>query len=94
MTVRLHHITIVLSAAALVAAALFRVWVHQSIIEHGYAISQARREARELNKEHKALEVQFSALRSPERLHRAAKELGLRPMEPGQLHVVQVEVQP
>lgn len=81
-------------ALALLVAALFRVWVHQSIVEHGYAISDARRRARELHEEHKTLEVEYSALRSPDRLERDATGLGLTPMTPEQLHVVQVEIRP
>ncbi|MEM6731027.1 MAG: hypothetical protein AAF658_05700 [Myxococcota bacterium] len=88
------RLVIGMSLAALLAAALFRVWVHQSVIEAGYAISEARSHARSLAKEKKELEVELSALRSPERLQSTADDAGLRPMQPSQLYVVQVEVQP
>lgn len=79
---------------ALLGAALLRVWVHQSVIEHGYAISDERERARTLAKDKKALEVELSTLRSPERLKSEASALGLAPMTPQQLYVVKVEVQP
>lgn len=77
---------------AIVAACLFRVWVHQSIVSSGYSISEARSEARELAKQEKALSVELAAARSPERLKTEAKRHGLAPMSPNQLHVVRVEV--
>ncbi|MEL6545442.1 MAG: hypothetical protein AAFQ82_12500 [Myxococcota bacterium] len=85
---------IALASLALLGAALLRVWVHQSVIEFGYEISEERGRARHLAKERKALEVELSTLRSPERLRQEAKGLGLAPMTPRQLYVVKVEVQP
>ncbi len=79
---------------ALIGAALLRVWVHQSVIEHGYAIADERERARTLAKERKALEVELTTLRSPERLKAEAQVLKLAPMTPQQLYVVKVEVQP
>lgn len=79
------------AALAVVAACLFRVWIHQSVIAAGYAISEARSEARELTKQRKALQVELAALRSPDRLESEATKQGLVPMAPAQLYVVQVE---
>ncbi|MEO1172585.1 MAG: hypothetical protein AAFX94_11135 [Myxococcota bacterium] len=86
-----NRVMLAAGALAVVAACLFRVWIHQSVIAAGYAISQARGEARELTKEKKALEVELTSLRSPDRLKNEAPSLGLVPMAPQQLYVVKVE---
>lgn len=87
----MNRAIIAIGLATLIVAALFRVWVHQSVIQNGYAISEARGQRRDLTKTSKALEVERSALRAPDRLQALARKHGMAAMKPDQLFVVQVE---
>jgi len=66
-------------AAPLVAVGLFHAWTHVQTVRLGYELSDAveRREA--LEERNRALRMERSTLRAPERLERLGEELRLRP---------------
>ena len=74
-----------LIASLPVSATLFRVWVHQDVVEHGYRISEEERRRQRTQEELRQLEVALAAERAPARLARLASELGLVSPRPEQL---------
>jgi cell division protein FtsL len=75
----------VLGAALVVSSLVFLVWVRMAEMQAGYRLYSLQREKVALRQERSKLELELAALRRPERLARAAKDLGLGPAEPGQL---------
>ncbi len=74
-----------LAALLVVGAALFKVWVYHDAIAQGYLLSIEEKRGRELTRRVEALEVEYAAERSPERLVRLAVERGFAPPKPGQV---------
>lgn len=66
-------------------AGLFRVWVYQDAVQSGYELSAEVRRQERLRNELKSFRVELAVLKSPERLHRYAEQLGLRPPGAGQV---------
>ena len=76
-----HLLGLVLSALILVSpvmSGLFRVWVHQDVIRLGYELSVAERERQKLVAEFEQLQIEFATAKSPDRLVKAATELGMK----------------
>lgn len=73
------------AVATPVAAGLFRVWVHQSSVQVGYALSAQHARRNELNELVRQLELELAAERSPARLSRLAEQLGLSRPKPEQV---------
>ncbi|HOX42610.1 MAG TPA: hypothetical protein PK668_03380 [Myxococcota bacterium] len=70
----------------LAAAAALQVRAKLSVVELGYALSQAARENRELLVEARELQVEVATLRSPRRLRKLAMEqMGLLERNPQQI---------
>ena len=69
-----------ITAGVLLAPAtvgIFRVWVHQDVIQLGYQLSVAEKERRQFIAELEELQVEIAAVKSPDRLERMAKNLKL-----------------
>lgn len=66
-------------------AGLFRVWVNQDAVQIGYELSAEVERHRQLEALSEKLEVELAAERSPERLVRLARELGLSAPPPERL---------
>lgn len=67
------------------AAGLFRVWVNQDAVQIGYELSAEAERRRQLGALTEKLEVELAAERSPERLVRLARQLGLSAPPPERL---------
>jgi cell division protein FtsL len=75
----------------IMGAALGHVWVRLQQIQTGYALSQERRQARELAETQKRLRLEAAVLKQPQRIERLARvRLGMTAPAPSQLHVVRV----
>lgn len=61
-----------------VSVGLFRVWVHQDVVQLGYKLSKAEKERRKAFAKFEELQVEHAAAKSPARLHQMAEELQLR----------------
>ena len=72
-------------AAMPVSASLFLVWVHQDAVQMGYTLSEMQGDLRTHRESVRALEVEYAAERSPERLMQMARRLGMRAPEPTQI---------
>jgi hypothetical protein len=78
-----------LLSAPVVAAAILVVWSHLTTVKLGYALSAVSRRHESILAENKALRVEASLLRSPDRLGKLAGLLGLFPMGPAQVLAVE-----
>ena len=64
---------------------LFAARQHFAAIQYGYKNEELRREHQRLEAEQKQLLLEKEAASSPSRLAPAARELGLQPLQPGQV---------
>src|ERR1700730_17222719 len=60
-------------------------WQHFRAIEYGYLIESSKRELHNLREMNRALRLEDSSLRDPERIDVMARRMGLVPPEPGQV---------
>jgi len=75
----------------IMGAALGHVWVRLQQIQTGYALSQERRQARELAETQKRLRLEAAVLKQPQRIERIARvRLGMTAPDPGKMHIVRV----
>jgi hypothetical protein len=77
--------------AVFVGACLFRVWVHHDAVYVGYQLSEQEGRRRELRRVEHQPEVELGAEKSPKRLTKVAKGLGLAPPRPEQLLRIEAE---
>lgn len=66
-------VSVVLGVSVVTASLTFLVSVKTEQVQSGYAIFAAQIRAQELRQEQSALQVELSALKSPDRLHRVAQ---------------------
>jgi cell division protein FtsL len=64
---------------------LFAARQHFAAIQYGYKSEELRREHRRLEAEQKRLLLEKEEASSPSRLEPAAREIGLQPVQPGQI---------
>lgn len=62
-----------------VSAGLFKVWVYQDAVHHGYQLSESEQKLAKLRNNLKQLEIEFAAERSPAHLLQLARTLNLLP---------------
>ena len=74
-----------MAVCAPLGAGLVRVWVNQDVVQIGYELSAEAERRRKLEALSEQLEVELAAERSPERLVRLARELGLSAPPPERL---------
>jgi cell division protein FtsL len=69
---------------------LFYIWLQVKVVGLGYEISKAQKQKKELVEINKQLRIQWSSLKSPDRIERIAlNQLGLRPPDRGQIEMLQ-----
>ncbi|OGQ91579.1 MAG: hypothetical protein A2289_22445 [Deltaproteobacteria bacterium RIFOXYA12_FULL_58_15] len=78
-------ILVILVLGSPVAASLFKVWVHHGVLAMGYKLSEERTRLQNLQATEEQLEVELAAERSPERMMRVARKLGLVAPAPEQV---------
>lgn len=69
-----YLLPLLLGILSVVMVSIFYIWVHLEIIKLGYEVSEAARHQIELTQENKRLKIEFSNLKSPERIERIARE--------------------
>lgn len=74
-----------LLVAPVVCAALFYVWSHVATVRLGYEMSESSDEHRALLEENRALRIEVSSLKAPERLKQLAAEYQLSAPRPEQI---------
>lgn len=81
-----------LLAMALMGLLLLYVWERVEVVRVGYQIERLKTQRVALQRERDELQVKLSAITSPERIARVAKEkLGMSPPQQGQVVLVRVE---
>jgi cell division protein FtsL len=76
-------------AFLLVTGILFYVWLQVQMVGLSYEISTAQKQKKELVEINKKLRIQWSSLKSPDRIEQIAlNQLGLRPPERGQIEIL------
>ena len=81
-----------LLAIALMGLLLLYVWERVEVVRVGYQIERLKTQRTALQRERDELQVKVSALTSPERVARVAKEkLGMTPPQQGQVVLVRVD---
>ena len=60
-------------------------WQHFKAIEYGYKVESLRAQRDDLREVNRALRLEDASLRSPERIDRLARELGMQPPQAGQV---------
>ena len=58
---------------------IFYVWQHIEIVKSGYYINKLNSERKKLVEENHILQLNAASLRSPQRIERIAKDMGLVP---------------
>jgi cell division protein FtsL len=80
---------------AMMGLLLLYVWERVEVVRVGYLIERLKVQKTALQRERDELEVKVSALTSPERIARVAKDqLGMAPPQPGQVVVVRLDTVP
>jgi len=81
-----------LLALAVMSLLLLYVWERVEVVRVGYQIERLKTQKITLQRERDELQVKMSALTSPERIARVAKEqLGMMPPQHGQVILVRLE---
>ena len=76
----------VLVLVAPVTVGLFRVWVHQDVVQLGYKLSKAEKQRRTALAKLEELQVEHAAAKSPGRLQKLARELELYQPSPREVY--------
>ena len=85
---RVQVACLLMVAAVLLTAGLYRVHQRHQVIRIGYELSEARTELRHLEEEGNRLRLEESVLTSPERIEKLAAALGMIRPTPNQLKIV------
>jgi hypothetical protein len=73
------RLLLALCVASPAAAGLFKVWVHKTALATGYQLAREVQATQVLRDQERHLQVELSALKTPERLKDLAARLGLAP---------------
>ncbi len=78
----------VVCAGAVTASLIFVAWAKMETVQITYEIDALMDREQELAEQQRRLRSELAELRSPQRLHELAPELGLAPPEPGHVVVI------
>jgi cell division protein FtsL len=87
-SVRSIVIALVLIACALCALGLLRVAREHEVLQLGYQLSHDASHVLELRETRRRLEVELATLTGPERIRRLASQLGMVPVAPDRIRVI------
>jgi cell division protein FtsL len=87
-SVRGSVIALVVVACALCGLGLLRVEREHEVLQLGYQLSQESARVQELRETRRRLEVELATLTSPERIRRLASQLGMVPVAPDHIRVI------
>jgi hypothetical protein len=79
--------SLLLCGLALTGGFLFAARQHFAAIQYGYKTEELRREHQQLLQAQRRLLLEKEEVTAPGRLEPAAREIGLRPLQPGQIAV-------
>ena len=88
--VRSIVIAMVLVAAVLTGVAIVRVTRQHDVLRLGYQLGRETEHVRQLREVKRRLEVELATLTAPERIRRLATQLGMTPVAPDRIRIVDV----
>jgi len=86
--VRAIVIALVVAAIAATALGVLRVAREHEVLQLGYQLSRDAEHVRELRETRRRLELEYATLTAPERIRRLAMQLGMAPVAPDRIRVV------
>jgi cell division protein FtsL len=88
-SVRMFAIVMVALACALCAFGIVRVARQHEVLRLGYQLSRESDTVRELREARRRLELEHATLTSPDRIRRLATQLGMTPVSPDRIRVIE-----
>jgi cell division protein FtsL len=88
--VRAVVIAMVIAACVLVGLGVARVSRQHEVLRLGYRLDREAEHVRQLREVNRRLEVELATLTAPERIRRLAAELGMTPVAPDRIRIVDV----
>ena len=88
-SVRAVVIALVVAAALLTAAGVIRVARQHEVLRLGFELSRRQEQVGRLQEARRRLELELATLSSPDRIRRLATQLGMMPVSPDRIRVIQ-----
>jgi cell division protein FtsL len=88
-SVRAVVIALVVLAALLTAAGVIRVARQHEVLRLGFELSRRQDQVSRLHEARRRLELELATLSSPDRIRRLATQLGMTPVSPDRIRVIQ-----
>jgi cell division protein FtsL len=80
-------VALVVVAAAITAAGLFRVSRQHEVLRLGYELSRKTEQVRQLREQRRQLDLEHATLSSPARIQRLAADLGMAQVAPDRIRL-------
>ena len=84
-------VAMIVCACALVALGVVRVARQHEVLRLGYQLSREAEHVRELREARRRLELERATLTAPDRIRKLANELGMVPVAPDRIRVVEAK---
>lgn len=88
--VRSVVIAMIIVACALTGLGVTRVSRQHEVLRIGYSLDREAEQVRQLREVRRRLEVELATLTAPERIRRLATQLGMTPVAPDRIRIVDV----
>lgn len=88
--VRSIVIAMIIVAAVLTAVGVIRVARQHEVLRLGYQLSREAEHVRQLHEVRRRLELEHATLTAPDRIRRLATQLGMTPVAPDRIRIVDV----
>jgi len=89
-SVRPVVIALVVAAALLTAAGVIRVARQHEVLRLGFELSRRSEQVGRLQETRRRLELELATLAAPDRIRRLATQLGMTPVAPDKIRIVEV----
>jgi cell division protein FtsL len=88
--VRSVVIAMIIAAVALTSLGVIRVMRQHEVLRLGYKLDREAEHVRRLRETHRRLELEYATLSSPDRIRKLATQLGMTPVGPDRIRIVEV----
>ena len=89
-TVRSLIVAMIVVACMATAFGVIRVARQHEVLRLGYQLSRASTQVRQLREVHRRLELEHATLTAPDRIRRLATQLGMTPVSPDRIRIIDV----
>jgi cell division protein FtsL len=87
-SVRMVVVALVVSAALLTTAGVIRVARQHEVLRLGFELARRTEQLGRLHEDRRRLELELATLAAPDRIRRLATQLGMTPVSPDRIRVV------